>query len=76
MESPEIKRGYIIKLAKRRGYGFIRQDDGSNIFFHVTGVIRPAFEELREGAKVEYMVTSGIHSRHKGNTKAIGVMVV
>jgi len=39
----------------RRGYGFIRPDDGSkDVFVHVPGVERSSIGNLQEGQKLSY----------------------
>jgi len=68
----ETQKGIIIRIVTGRGYGFIRQDDGTDIYFHAVGCINP-FETLREGMEVEYMV---ITEPKKNKQRAIGVVVV
>ena len=69
----KVERGIIVSLVMSKGFGFIRQDDGTDLFFHATGVCQPTFQELREGQPVEYMVIPSKH--HEGEFKAIGVVV-
>ena len=45
----EKQNGYITSLIKHKGIGFITKEDGSRIFFHISGLIRPEYMELREG---------------------------
>jgi len=66
----ETHRGTITRLMTRKRYGFIRKDDGTDVFFHEQGVISPSFNELKEGMPVEFLVTGG---DSKG-TRAIGVV--
>ena len=62
-------KGIVKTIHHDRGFGFIRQNDGTDIFFHASGVWNPPkFEDLREGYEVEYMIVEA----PKG-TKAIGV---
>jgi len=67
----ETKRGTITRVMTFRKYGFIRQEDGSDIFFHKCGVVKPSFDELREGTPVEFLITDS----PKG-TRAIGIVAV
>lgn len=46
--------GTIKKLMQDRGFGFIAQADGTEIFFHRSQVTGSGFESLREGQKVTY----------------------
>lgn len=47
-------KGTIARLVKDRGFGFIKTEDGHDIFFHATGVKDISFEELTEGQSVSY----------------------
>ena len=46
--------GTIKKLVSDRGFGFIQQADGTDIFFHRSAVTGASFDELREGQTVSY----------------------
>lgn len=61
----------------RGGYGFIRDDEGHDRFFHARDLVTPdgkggfrpaqsTFEQLKEGVKVEFTGTSGAKSRTGG----------
>lgn len=65
----ETKIGIVTFVNQKRGYGFIRQADGTQVFFHITGVCDMQFTDLREGIEVEYFV----EDTPKG-PKAIGVV--
>lgn len=65
----ETKRGIIEKVVFKKRFGFIRQEDGSRLFFHVTGLIKPEFEDLREGMPVEYFVVESFNKQ-----RAIGLV--
>ena len=45
----KVKRGMVINLEIEKGYGFILQEDGTQIFFHAMAVCSGKFEDLREG---------------------------
>ncbi len=54
----EIKTGTIKSILKN-GYGFITDDDeGNDVFFHATGCVEPKFNDLREGMKVNYLLST------------------
>ncbi|MFA6217772.1 MAG: cold shock domain-containing protein [Candidatus Omnitrophota bacterium] len=48
--------GKIKKLVRERGFGFINDTDGREIFFHQSSVIDIKFDELREEQQVEFEV--------------------
>lgn len=47
-------KGTIARLVRDRGFGFIRTEDGQEIFFHATGVKGVTFEDLTEGQAVTF----------------------
>ena len=49
-------QGTIKRIARDRGFGFIRCSDGQEVFFHRSGLQQIAFEGLQEGANVEFDV--------------------
>jgi len=48
---------YIKRFFTDKGYGFIEQASGEDIFVHIRNVINP--ENIREGARVEYQIGQG-----------------
>lgn len=67
-EKMDKGKGIVTTVFQNKGFGFIRQDDGTEIYFHASGVCNPEFKDLKEGYKVEYMIVEV----PKGK-KAIGV---
>jgi CspA family cold shock protein len=45
-----------IKRLTDKGFGFIENGSGTDLFFHMSSVQGVRFEELREGQKVAYEV--------------------
>ena len=45
-----------------KGYGFICQEDGSDIFVHYSQIIQEGYKNLEAGDKVDYEV----HTLNKG----------
>ncbi|MFA5038666.1 MAG: cold shock domain-containing protein [Candidatus Omnitrophota bacterium] len=48
--------GKIKKLAGERGFGFISDTDGREVFFHQSSLMDGRFSDLKEGNKVEFDV--------------------
>ncbi|TME29392.1 MAG: cold shock domain-containing protein [Chloroflexi bacterium] len=46
--------GTIKKLVGDRGFGFIQQSDGTDLFFHRSQVTGSGFDSLNEGQSVTY----------------------
>lgn len=47
-------KGTIARMIRDRGFGFIRDEQGEEIFFHATSVQNGSFDTLSEGQQVEY----------------------
>jgi CspA family cold shock protein len=48
-------RGKIVRLVRDRGFGFIKDEGGQEVFFHATGVQGTTpFDNLSEGQEVTY----------------------
>ncbi|HKK52392.1 MAG TPA: cold shock domain-containing protein [Myxococcota bacterium] len=52
-------KGKIKKMVRDRGFGFIRGDDGKEVFFHRSGLNPGEYDSLNEGDFVEYVVQEG-----------------
>ncbi|HPG24712.1 MAG TPA: cold shock domain-containing protein [Myxococcota bacterium] len=52
-------KGKIKKMVRDRGFGFIRGDDGKEVFFHRSGLNAGEYDALIEGDYVEYIVQEG-----------------
>jgi len=48
--------GKIKKLVRDRGFGFIADTDGREVFFHQSGLLETSFAALNEGQSVEFEV--------------------
>ncbi len=51
-----MHNGKIKKLVRDRGFGFISDTDGREIFFHKSSLIDTEFDVLKEDEKVEFEV--------------------
>ncbi len=49
----------IIKRLTDRGFGFIRTDQGNDLFFHMSAVEGASFDSLREDQRVSYSEANG-----------------
>jgi len=66
-------RGKIKKMVRDRGFGFIRGDDGKEVFFHRSGLNAAEYDNLSEGDAVEYVVQEGPRGARAENVKPAAV---
>jgi len=64
-------RGRIKKMVRDRGFGFIRGDDGKEVFFHRSGLGGSEYDTLNEGDNVEYVVQEGPRGPRAENVRAV-----
>ena len=63
--------GAIRRLVKERGFGFIKSDDGQDLFFHRSELRGVTFELLKEGESVEFEKGEGPKGPKAVNIKLI-----
>jgi cold shock protein len=52
-------QGTIKRIIRDRGFGFIRSNDGQEIFFHRSSLQQLNFDGLKEGDAVEFELERG-----------------
>ena len=48
-----------VKKVTNKGFGFIEQSNGQDLFFHSSSLTNARFEDLREGQMVSYEIGQG-----------------
>jgi CspA family cold shock protein len=49
-----MARGPIIRIIRDRGFGFVRTENGSEIFVHHSALPPGVFDTLQEGQELEF----------------------
>ncbi|HPE67822.1 MAG TPA: cold-shock protein [Thermotogota bacterium] len=55
----------------QKGYGFITQDGGSDVFVHFSAIQSDGFRTLEEGQRVEFEVTTGEKGPQAANVRIV-----
>jgi len=57
--SLEVKEGTVKWFNASKGFGFIEQDNGGDVFVHYSAIKTDGFKTLDEGARVQFEVVDG-----------------
>ncbi len=66
-----MARGTVKWFNATKGYGFIEEESGSDIFVHFSAITMDGYKSLKEGQEVEFDVTTG----NGGKTQASNVRI-
>ncbi|MEW6682123.1 MAG: cold-shock protein [Nitrospirota bacterium] len=62
-----MARGKVKWFNASKGYGFISQEDGSDVFVHFSAIQGDGFKTLDEGQEVEFDVVKGAKGPQAAN---------
>jgi CspA family cold shock protein len=66
-----MANGTVKWFDERKGYGFIEQEDGADVFVHHSGINATGFKSLNEGDRVTFDIEEG-----KKGPAAVNVTVI
>jgi len=66
-EAACMARGKVKWFNDAKGYGFIEQDSGDDVFVHFSAIQMDGFKTLSEGQIVEFEIQSGAKGLHATN---------
>ncbi|MEO9273802.1 MAG: cold-shock protein [Marinomonas sp.] len=52
-------KGTVKWFNETKGFGFIEQENGPDVFAHFSAIVSDGFKTLAEGQQVEFVVTDG-----------------
>ncbi|MBP7148564.1 MAG: cold shock domain-containing protein [Acidobacteria bacterium] len=67
-----MPKGKVKWFNDAKGYGFITQEGGPDVFVHHTQIQGSGFRTLAEGETVEFQITQGPKGAQASNVKKIG----
>ena len=54
-----IMKGTVKWFNNQKGYGFITDENGKDVFVHYSGLQMEGFKSIEEGASVEFEIAQG-----------------
>ena len=54
-----MAKGFVKWFDTKKGYGFIEQPGGDDVFVHYSGIAGEGFKSLRAGEEVEFEIANG-----------------
>ena len=63
--------GVVKWFSNKKGYGFIAQEDGTDVFVHYTGINGDGFKSLQEGDRVTFEIEEGDKGPAAGNVTIV-----
>jgi cold shock protein len=64
-----MPQGKVKWFNESKGYGFITQDGGEDVFVHYSAITGDGFRTLKEGEAVEFEVTRGPKGLQAANVR-------
>jgi CspA family cold shock protein len=66
-----MAQGQVKWFNDAKGYGFITQEDGQDVFVHYSAIQAAGFKSLAEGDRVEFEVVRGPKGLQASNVKKV-----
>ncbi len=69
--SNDVTTGTVKWFNETKGFGFIEQEKGPDVFVHYSAINDSGFKSLAEGQKVQFTVTQGQKGPQAENVSAL-----
>jgi len=66
-----LAQGIVKWFNDRKGYGFISQEDGNDVFVHFSSIDSPGYKTLSEGDHVEFDIEQSDRGPEAKNVKKL-----
>lgn len=66
-----MKTGTVKWFDSTKGFGFIKSDEGNDVFVHFSAILSNGFKTLEEGQKVSFEVVDGARGPQAANVTLI-----
>ena len=70
-EAVPMARGKVKWFNDAKGFGFIEQEGGEDVFVHFSAISMDGFKTLAEGQQVEFDIETGNKGLHAANVHAM-----
>jgi CspA family cold shock protein len=64
--------GTVKWFSNEKGYGFIAQNEGDDVFVHYSAIEGDGYRSLAEGQAVSFEVVDGPKGKQAANVRAVG----
>jgi len=66
-----MPRGKVKWFNESKGFGFIEQEDGADVFVHFSAIQQEGFKTLTEGEELEFDITEGAKGPQAANVRKV-----